>query len=107
MTRVLLVAALLAQAACTTLHVGDLARPIELTDLSGAKVTGADLRGHVTIIDFYATWCGPCQRLRPILENIARQTPQLELIVVDVGETRGWATAAFDRKKLPSNVRVV
>lgn len=38
------------------------------------------------IVDFYATWCGPCKMLAPIMEEIAAENPDIKVVKVDVDE---------------------
>lgn len=45
-----------------------------------------------TIVDFYATWCGPCRSQAPILENIEKNREDVEVIKVDVEECETLAT---------------
>lgn len=45
-----------------------------------------------TIVDFYATWCGPCRSQAPILENIEKNHEDVEVIKVDVEECETLAT---------------
>lgn len=38
------------------------------------------------ILDFWATWCGPCQMMAPILEELDRERPDLVVGKIDVDE---------------------
>lgn len=38
------------------------------------------------IVDFYATWCGPCKMLSPVLEEFAEKHPDIKIVKVDVDE---------------------
>ena len=43
------------------------------------------------LVDFYADWCGPCQRLAPILEEFARETPSAKIVKINVDQSRQLA----------------
>ncbi len=54
------------------------------------------------IIDFYATWCGPCRNIAPILETIARDYEgQIDVYKIDVDKEQELA-AIFGIQSLPS-----
>ncbi len=46
--------------------------------------------GNVTVVDFYADWCGPCKSLSPHLEQMARSDPEIALRKIDIVN---WKTA--------------
>ncbi len=46
----------------------------------------------ICVVDFYATWCGPCMRLAPILEEIANSRAECDIFKVDVDENKEIAS---------------
>jgi len=53
-------------------------------DPSQTTITLSSLRGHPVLIDFWATWCAPCQAELPIVNGIARRFKNDGLVVLGV-----------------------
>ncbi len=51
-------------------HVGDPSPSFSLTDVEGHEFATDDLRGKVVLVNFFATWCGPCMVELPILQKM-------------------------------------
>jgi thiol-disulfide isomerase/thioredoxin len=69
--------------------LGKSAPEFSLPTLAGGTASDADLKGHVTIIDFWATWCEPCRRSMPHIQGLLAdsQLAQKGLRVVAVNAT--------------------
>jgi thiol-disulfide isomerase/thioredoxin len=62
----------------------------------GPKVTLAASLGKVTVIDFWATWCGPCLKALPALDRIARK-PDVTVLAINLDDAAA-ARALFDER---------
>jgi thiol-disulfide isomerase/thioredoxin len=85
-----------------TLAIAGSGQPIEVIS-HGAKV---DINKHlalgsVTLVDFYADWCGPCRELSPSLEQMARTDPEIALRKIDIVNWRTAVARQFDVHSIP------
>ena len=55
------------------------------------------------LLDFYATWCGPCKMVGPILEEIAAEHPEYVIGKINVDE-QGELAAKFGVMSIPTLV---
>ena len=77
LTRLLTLTALSAAATLTaaaaTLQSGAPAPAFQLNSNTGKPLALADFKGQIVLLNFWATWCGPCRQEMPILEQLNRQ----------------------------------
>ncbi len=58
----------------------------------GTEATFNDLvNKEVVLVDFFATWCGPCKMLGPVLEDLASDRSDVNIVKVDVDECESLA----------------
>lgn len=82
---------------------GSPAPEFELTTPDGKKLALKDLRGHIVLIDFWASWCGPCRHemksLLPIYNELKGN--DLEFISVSLDKREKDWRKMLDEEKLP------
>lgn len=72
-------------------------REIDKAGRLGATVELSRFRGRVVLLDFWATWCEPCRRSMPVLEELQTRYADRGLVVISVN-TEGPAAAARARQ---------
>lgn len=63
---------------------GDAAPDFKLMDTAGKEVTLASLKGKVVLLDFWATWCGPCKAAMPSIQKISEDYKGKDVVVLGV-----------------------
>lgn len=79
----------------------------QLTDLDGKPITLAALKGKVVWINFWASWCPPCQQETPILRELSERYRDrgLEIVGVSVQETSADDVKSYaQRYQLPYTI---
>src|SRR5262249_12272986 len=86
--------------------VGKPAPDFELDLLGGKSFRLSKARGKVVILDFWATWCGPCVSAMPQVERVAREfrDRDVQLVAVNLQETEKQITSMLERHKLDVTV---
>jgi len=64
--------------------------PLKVDALSGKTIDVAHYRGHVLLLDVWASWCGPCKQELPVLNDMARRLKAdgIEILAVSVDQDR-------------------
>ncbi len=57
------------------------------------------------LVDFFATWCGPCKMLAPVLEEVANDHPEVKIVKIDVDENPNLA-AKYSVMSIPTLVYI-
>jgi thiol-disulfide isomerase/thioredoxin len=72
-------------------QVGKLAPDFTFTESGGKSTSLSDLRGNWVMLNFWATWCGPCKYEMPLIHNLAQDQDRVEeglvLLTVNSGES--------------------
>ncbi len=89
------------QPAAATVQKGQPAPPIEVTTPSGQHVSLANYKGHVLIMDFFATWCVPCRSSIPHLVSLNRKygAQGLQILGMSVDEEGDSEVQSFIAEK--------
>ncbi|MBI4889205.1 MAG: TlpA family protein disulfide reductase [Acidobacteria bacterium] len=83
------------------------AKPLEftLTATTGPPLDLSTLKGKVVVIDFWATWCGPCRAQHPLYEQVKakfKSTPDVVFLAVSTDEDRGVVAPFLKAQKWPA-----
>lgn len=70
----------------TAVRAGAPAPGFTLSALDGRRVSLADRLGRPVLLNFWATWCGPCRQELPLLARAAATHPPLSVLALDQGE---------------------
>jgi len=68
---------------CSRIVHGGLAPDFTLTDIDGNTFSLSDFQGKVVILDFFATWCGPCVAEIPHLRSLQEEFGE-DLIIISI-----------------------
>lgn len=49
------------------------------------------VNNDLVLVDFFATWCGPCKMLGPVLEDLASDRSDVKIVKIDVDESENLA----------------
>jgi tetratricopeptide (TPR) repeat protein len=79
-------------------YIGNPAPEFRLTNLKGESMALADFKGKVVLVDFWATWCGPCREEMPAFEKVQRDQ-DVVVLAIDANEPAETVTPFIEKQK--------
>ena len=85
------------------------AAPLKIKDEEGRVFNLDDLKGKVVLVNFWATWCGPCVEEIPSLVRLGKKMEgkPFKVVTVDIGETKEHVTQFLKMLKIEPNFKVL
>ena len=72
-----------------------------LKHINSAAEFDAEIKEGTVLVDFFASWCGPCRMLAPVLEEVAEENPNVAILKIDVDEV-GELAARYGIQNIPT-----
>jgi thioredoxin 1 len=73
----------------------------EMISLEDCQQTCTQMENTIIVLDFTATWCGPCKRIYPLLENLSNEYPNVAFFKIDIDKLSDVASY-FQIQSVPS-----
>ena len=74
-------------------------------EINGAELKEIIAKNDKVLVDFFATWCGPCKMLAPVLDKVAAKTEGVAFVKVDIDKNVD-AASEFGVQVIPTLVLV-
>ena len=78
-----------------------------MSGLEGAPLRLASLKGKVIVMDFWATWCGPCRAQKPLYDQVKKRfkdDPSVVFLAINTDEDRSLVAPFLEKNKWPRQV---
>lgn len=87
------------------LQIGSPAPKFTLPDLNGRQVSLDQFKGKVVMLDFWATWCGPCRMTMPLLGNLEKEyRDTMILLAINLQEPKNVVRDYVQKQNINSQV---
>ena len=90
------------EAASTLAAVGEKSPSFELTGIDGEKISSEDFEGKVVLVNFWATWCGPCRQEIPDFIEAYEEMKKKGLVIIGlaVADSEKRVKSYVERNKI-------
>ncbi|UZR98847.1 TlpA disulfide reductase family protein [Chondrinema litorale] len=84
------------------IKIGEQLKPFSLPDATGKMVKMADFKGKILLVEFWASWCGPCRKSNPDLVKVYDKfkSADFEVVGISLDETQGAWLQAIEKDQL-------